>query len=166
MSLFHLAMDGQMAYDGDEMDELFKRLGIQQKSDEGKEWYELEHLIIPRLYDASEAKVWREISRLVSERDVPGYNDQILDTLAQKLGFDIRKDFVIDKPYLQTRTKEQLVAIAKEIGLTQHLSKKKVCEPAKLLTKKKTEMIDFFLKQGFELKGKVPKEIKKQQEEE
>ncbi len=181
MVLRHLMNDGSMFFmEDDNLWALLKRVGIFKKGDDDIErsWDsdELQAELIGRLYDADEKKVWEEIRRQITERDVDRYDDEVLDVLSRKLGFNIRTDFVIDEEYLKTRTKEQLVAIAEEIGLVKYLAQGEamICQalidkPGNMIQRKKSELIDLFLKKDigsrFELKGKVPKEIKKQHEE-
>lgn len=86
-------------------------------------------------------------------------DDEDLEFLTTELKFDLKKDFLIDEPYLQAMTKEQIIALAKEIGLDKYLKKNEICEPGKLLSKPKSMLIAYFFKNGFDLTGKTPKEI-------
>jgi len=75
-------------------------------------------------------------------------DDEDLEFLCGVAGFSVAKDYVIDEAYLQPKTKEQLVALAKEIGIGK-------IDP----DLKKPEIIATILKA--DLKGKVPKDMKK-----
>ena len=79
---------------------------------------------------------------------------------------DVRKEFRIDEDYLKMKTKDQLIDLAKEIGLVVFLQKQKKLGMDKgfdeFARKKKSEMMDLFLTSGFEkTKYPVPKEIAK-----
>lgn len=112
------------------------------------------------LYGLGEKKLV-EISRVVAGELVKmRVNDDDLLFLCAEAGFKVERDYVIDRAFLRPKVKEQLVALAKEIGLDKYLKAKKICEPGELIDRKKRELIDFFLKKGFKLEGKIPKEIK------
>lgn len=146
MVLSHLVHHRAM-YDG----ELLYELGLSKKKDE--DCWDIREKLLPLIIKMDSKKMVKAIRQLVLNEDIHGYGDEELNTMALHLGFDIGKDFVIDEEYLKSRTKEQLVAIAKEIKLKPEIS----------ANMKKTEMIECYLKKGFDLKGKVPKEIQKKE---
>lgn len=155
-----MVLRGLLGYDEDEIREAYKNLGILQKKDAKADWDDLKTWLFERGWGVSEAKIDKEITRLIVEKEIRDYEQEHQDFLARQLGFDIRTDFIIDKEYLEGKVKDGLIAIAKEIGLEKRLERNGVCD--RLGNKKKTELVDFFLKQGFDLKGKVPKEIRKE----
>ncbi len=67
-----------------------------------------------------------------------------------------KPEFEITPEYLETKTKKEIVEIAKEIGLAEYLSEKGVCEPSVLMDRTKAKLINLFFEEGFELKGWVP----------
>jgi len=110
------------------------------------------------VYKLGDAQVQKIIERMLYLK--PGaLEDHNLDFLSTKLGFSMAKDYVITESYLQACTKDQLVALAKEIGLDKYLKERIKDFAPDLTTKKKTELIEYFMKKGFDLKGKVPKEL-------
>ena len=113
---------------------------------------------IPKLYELGDEAIQKFIVKVISKKS-EYLQDDDLEFLSTKLGFNIAKEYVITETYLRARTKDQLITLAKEIGLMKYLEQKKICEM--LGDKKKTELIDFFLKKGFKLEEKVPKEIAK-----
>ncbi|KKN73582.1 hypothetical protein LCGC14_0398980 [marine sediment metagenome] len=148
--------------------DLFKRLGIATKTDQAKALKNASSdTILKRLYTAPEKKTEKEITLLILKKELYDYEDKALDFFAQELGYDIRKDYIISEAYLNTRTKDQLAKLAKEIGLVEFLKKgtviknAKVFDPERIADLKKGEIIKLFLKKGFNLKGKVPADIKK-----
>lgn len=111
---------------------------------------------IDDIYDLGNAQVQKLIERAIFTKP-NDLDDGNLEFLATKLGFNVSKEFVISESYLQALTKDQLITLAGKIGLTKWLEQKKICD--RLGDKKKTELIDLFLKKGFKLEGRVPKEI-------
>lgn len=99
-----------------------------------------------------------EIDRLICRMSALWAKDlgSELDKGAMTFGVNIKKHFMITEDYLKLHTKDQLIALAKEIGLDKHLEKEgnENWEKAKL-----SELKEFFLGSGFDLKGKVPKSI-------
>ena len=85
--------------------------------------------------------------------------DKELKELSDRVKIDIKKEFTIDEEYLNTKTKDQLLKLAKEIGLNTFLQKKD--KKIDMEAEKKSGMIDLFLKRGFALKGVVPKELRR-----
>jgi len=59
--------------------------------------------------------------------------------------------------YLKFHTKDQIIALAKEIGLSRHLEKSGIENWEKA---KKDELIGYFFNNEFDLKGNVPKLMK------
>ena len=118
---------------------------------------------ITKLYEIGDAEVQKIIVKAISKKS-DYLMDEDLKFLSTKLGHNVAKEYVITETYLQAYTKDGLVKLAKEIGLTEYLKKqekntKKTWGPLDLL--KKTTLIDLFLKKGFILKNKVPKEMSK-----
>jgi len=113
---------------------------------------------IPKLYALGDEEVQKLIVKVISKKSEV-LDDEDLEFLCEKLGFSIAKDYVITEAYLQSCTKDQLVALAKEIGLDKYLKERIKDFAPDLATKKKTELIEYFMKKGFDLKGKVPKEL-------
>ena len=64
----------------------------------------------------------------------------------------------ITEEYLKPYTKSALTELAKEIGLDKHLEGKGIDKWDKA---KRPELVNYFLNEGFDLKGKVPKLIQK-----
>jgi len=116
---------------------------------------------IKTLYGFEPVEIQNRISAAFIKLVERTVDDDDLEFLTTELGFDLKKDFLIDRPYLEAMVKDEIVALAKEIGLDKHLKKQGVCEPGKLAAKKKGELIDFFFDAGFDLTGKTPKEVLK-----
>jgi len=114
---------------------------------------------IPKLYDLGDEEVQKLIVKVISKKSEV-LDDKDLQFLCDKLGFSVAKDYTITKSYLQAMTKDHLVALAKEIGLVKHFESKGI-SCAHMDAIKKPQIIGIFLKQGFDLKGKVPKELLK-----
>jgi ParB/RepB/Spo0J family partition protein len=112
---------------------------------------------IPKLYELGDEEVQKLIIKVISKKS-EFLLDNDLEFLSGKLGFNVTKDYMITETYLQAMTKDQLIQLAVEIGLRKYLEEKKDCD--RLGDKKKTELIDLFLKKGFDLKGLIPKEMK------
>lgn len=112
---------------------------------------------IKKLYELGEAEI-NKLTVLVISKKPEVLDDRALKFLSETLGFNIKKNFMITETYLKAHTKDQLVSLAKQIGLDKYLKTKKVCDA--LDGKKKTDLLDYFLKKGFKLEGVVPKEIK------
>ncbi len=77
--------------------------------------------------------------------------DEDLAYMSSYLKKSIDKDWIIDEDYLQPKTKDQLVKLARELKL--------YSGALKLEDKKKSELIKWIL--GNDLKGKIPKEMAK-----
>ncbi len=70
---------------------------------------------IPKLYELGDKEVQKLIVKVISKKsEVLGDNE--LEFLSTKLGFNIVKEYVITETYLQARTKDQLITLAKELG--------------------------------------------------
>jgi len=81
--------------------------------------------------------------------------------VAEYLGIDLAKEFAVDADYLGKKTKAEILAFCKKFGILKHLKAKawlKGADPAKL---KKSELVEFVLKSGVDLVGRVPSEILK-----
>ena len=85
-------------------------------------------------------------------------NDQA-ETLARALSIQLETEFLITEDYLKTFTKEGLIELGAETGCFAYLEGEGKMPQGKLILYKKKELIDLFLKKGFELNGCVPKEI-------
>ena len=65
---------------------------------------------------------------------------------------------VVNEKYLNSKTKAELVDLAKEIELDKYLEENEICKAEDLEKAKKTELVDYFLNRGFNLEEKVIKE--------
>lgn len=113
---------------------------------------------ISKLYELGDEEVQKLIIKVISKKSEV-LNDDDLEFLSGKLGFNIAKDYVITESYLQAMTKDQLGKLAKEIGMIKALEGKNV-DCSDMGTMKKPNIIKIFL-DWKELKGKVPKELAK-----
>jgi ParB/RepB/Spo0J family partition protein len=101
----------------------------------------------------------------ITEFMMKGLRDRqnnLLDVMARHQDVDIEQDFLITEKYLKKKTKAQIMKIAEEIKLLKYLKKIKhvlVRAGNKMPNLPKPKMIAVFFKEGFDLKGKVPKEI-------
>jgi ParB/RepB/Spo0J family partition protein len=82
--------------------------------------------------------------------------------VAQHLGIDLKKEWLITQEYLEKKTKAEMFEYGEKLGILTSAKAKKYLE--KLGKKrfeqlKKGELIDVFLKSGVNLSGKVPDEI-------
>ncbi|MDD5387579.1 MAG: ParB/RepB/Spo0J family partition protein [Sulfuricurvum sp.] len=113
---------------------------------------------LEEIYNLGDAQVQKLIARciFIMPKD---HDDNSLEFISGKLGFTVAKDYVITESYLQAQTKDQLVKLAKEIELDKYLKVRFKGLPCNLDIMKKTELIKQFLKVGFDLVGKVPKEL-------
>lgn len=97
-----------------------------------------------------------DIDRLIST--VSGYwvkhlhNE--LNKASETFGVNLTEHFQITEDYLKPYTKDALVVLAKEIGLDKHLEEKGIEKWDKA---KRSDLQGYFLNEGFDLKGKVPK---------
>ena len=85
--------------------------------------------------------------------------NNLLDVMARHQDVDLHQDFVITEKYLKKKTKAQVMKIAQEIKLLGHLKKKKFPKVDQLDKLPKPKIMAVFFQEGFDLKGKVPKEI-------
>ena len=102
----------------------------------------------------------KDIDRLIAEVSglwVKRLRRELNDASAA-FGVSLREHFVLSEDYLTFHTKDQLVALAKEIGLDKHLE---AGGNEKWDKAKKADMVKSFLESGFDLKGKVPKVLEK-----
>ena len=113
------------------------------------------------LYKLGNKAVLDIINKAIGKLIEKAINNDDLEPLTKEVKFEATKDFVIDEAYLQPKTKDELVALHKEVSLDKFLKAGKYSQYLKFNLLKKNEMIDCFLKKGFDLKGKVPKEITK-----
>ncbi len=81
-----------------------------------------------------------------------------LDHASARFGVDLTEHFTITEEYLKPYTKDGLISLAKEIGLAKFIEDKGI---EKWDTSKRTELVGYFLNEGYDLKGKVPKVLKK-----
>jgi ParB family chromosome partitioning protein len=77
-----------------------------------------------------------------------------LNKASETFGVNLTEHFQITEEYLKPYTKDALVALAKEIGLDKHLKEKGIEKWDKA---KRADLQGYFLNEGFDLKGKVPK---------
>lgn len=82
------------------------------------------------------------------------YSSPILAAIGKDFGVDIKKDFSITEEYLKIKTKDEILLLAKELGI------KEVLEAGKAESNAKKELIALFL-ESKDIKGKVPKEVLK-----
>lgn len=99
------------------------------------------------IYNLGDDKV-----KALIEKCFPGKVENIqvteyLEFLSGKLGFTMAKDYVITKDYLEACTKDELVKLIKELGMSF----------AQEDTTKKDVLVEYILKHA--PKGKVPKEL-------
>lgn len=98
----------------------------------------------------------KEIDRLTNHASslwVKNLSDD-LSKAATEVGVDLTEHFAITEDYLKLHRKDQLITLAKEIKLDKHLKKNGIQKWEKA---KRTELVSYFLNNGFELKGVVPK---------
>lgn len=115
---------------------------------------------LEKLFNVPEKEIDAEIHRIIVDR-LKDRDNNILNVLARYLKFDVAKDFVITESYLKAKTKAQIVEVAEEINLTKYLQKEKDIKQESLVNKPKGQLIALFFETGFDLAGKVPKEIVK-----
>jgi hypothetical protein len=159
--LYHLIKDTAQRPD------LFKELGFLEQTPIGyycaNYWKFLQ-------WDVSQARL-DEMLLEVLKVVFGNYTHSDAEYIAQSLSILPEQEFLITKEYLNTFTKEQLVDLPKEIGLLVFLMNSKQLPEGNLASRKKGEITALFLETGFNLQGKVPKEIvslhvNKEQEEE
>ena len=115
---------------------------------------------VRRLYALGEKQIDKMTDRVVAYNIENLYDDQDLAFMTAELKFSIDKHWTITKEYLDAHTKPLLMDLAKEIGLIKYLEKKEpTCNvPGTLAGYSKTDMVETFLKSGFDLlKCKTPK---------
>jgi ParB/RepB/Spo0J family partition protein len=97
-----------------------------------------------------------DIDRLIAT--VSGYWVRHLEgelrKASQTFGVDLKQHFQITEEYLKPYTKDALIALATEIGLDKHLEGKGIEKWDKA---KRGDIVSYFLNEGFDLRGKVPK---------
>lgn len=81
-----------------------------------------------------------------------------LSKASKTFGVNLNEHFTITEDYLNLHTKDQLINLTNEIGLNKHLEK---TDNKKWEKGKRTELISYFLNNGFDLKGKIPKSLSK-----
>lgn len=118
-----------------------------------------ENYQVPYLYGLSD-DLLKKLLLVAYMRKIELLADEELECLSSAHGFDIAKDYVITEEYLQAMTKSDLVALAKETGISS------IPEIGVLISTgstKRAELLRAFLKtapeKGFDFKGKVPKEL-------
>ena len=97
-----------------------------------------------------------EIDRLISKASgmwVKHLHEELLKA-SVTFGVNLKEHFTITDEYLKPYTKDALIALAKEIKLDKHLEKKGIEKWDKA---KRSDMVSYFLNEGFDLKGNVPK---------
>jgi ParB family chromosome partitioning protein len=138
---------------GDAIDEILPKTAI-RKVDYGSN-----DTSVKLIHALGQKEIDLAIKKAARQFAVTCLNDKDLEFTCAALGTSLAKDFVIDREYLQPKTKDQLVQLAKEIGLDKYLNSLPEVRASKLIDEKKSDLIDLFLTIGFDLKGKVPKEI-------
>jgi len=101
-----------------------------------------------------------EIDRLIAKASgmwVKHLHDELSEA-SETFGVNLTEHFTITEEYLKPYTKLALIELAKEIGLSKHLEESGIEKWEKA---KRTELVDYFLNKGFDLKGKVPKLMQK-----
>jgi ParB family chromosome partitioning protein len=103
----------------------------------------------------SEWKPEKQVKYLIRflNEQVKHYSSPVLTAIGKDFGVDIKKDFYITEEYLNIKTKEEVLSLAKELGI------KEVIEAGKTESTAKKELIAIFLKSN--IKGKIPKEVLK-----
>jgi len=101
-----------------------------------------------------------EIDRLISKASglwVKHLHDE-LPKASVTFGVNLTEHFIITEEYLKPYTKSALIDLAKEIKLDKHLKDNGIDKWDKA---KRPEVVGYFLNEGFDLKGKVPKVMQK-----
>lgn len=101
------------------------------------------------IYKLGDEKVKQMIERLLFLKPGDIDDNEQLEFLAGKLGFSMAKDYVITKEYLEACTKDELVKLIKELGISF----------AQEGTATKKVLVEYVFKNA--PKGKVPKEVVK-----
>jgi len=110
----------------------------------GKSWGDC--WTITQLYELGDQKVQELICRVILERS-KALADDDLEFLCESLGFSMAKDYAITKEYLEACTKDELVKLIKELGMS---FAQEASAPKKVL-------VEYVFKNA--PKGKVPKEL-------
>jgi ParB/RepB/Spo0J family partition protein len=129
--------------------EVLKELGISKNYDDI-------FAAIMKQDEASIDKLITKVATLHLSEISPGE----LSKASECFGVSMQKHFVITEDYLSFHTKQQLIDLAKEIGLHEYLIDK---GKAEWFNGKKPDLISCFFKEGFNLQGKVPKVILKKE---
>lgn len=103
----------------------------------------------------SEWKPEKQVKYLIRflNEEIKHYSSPVLTAIGKDFGVDIKKDFSITEEYLNIKTKDEILSLAKELGI------KEVLEASKTESTAKKELIALFLKSN--VKGKIPKEVLK-----
>jgi len=105
---------------------------------------------LEEIYELGDDKVKVLIAKALKNMpEFTMYDDRDLDFIAAKLGFSMAKDYVITKEYLEACTKDELVKLIKEFGISF----------AQEGTAPKKVLVEYIFKNA--PKGKVPKELLK-----
>lgn len=116
------------------------------------------NVTLAEVYKASENKL-PDLFRKAGLELLDGADPEDIDFLKSKYKIELKKEFEITKEYLDDMDKEQMVALSKEIGLDEFLQTKKKLDPKKMYAGKAEQLQKLFLESGYDLTGKVPKEI-------
>lgn len=115
-----------------------------------------------KIYEMGEKKI-DELIGALSEKKAELKDDGDMNFIIKTLGLKLEKELVITREYLEVHNTEQLVKIAKEIGLVDFY--KNLGTPAEVMKKMagtpKKELVELFFHKSFDLKGRVPKEMLK-----
>jgi len=94
-----------------------------------------------------------EIILKVALASVRHTESEVLLLMAPEAGVDLNKSLVVDKKYLDTKTKAELVKLAKTLGI----NARSTTSGQPLDQMSKPEMLDEIMK--YDLTGKLPKDI-------
>ncbi|MFC1591638.1 hypothetical protein ACFL43_03840, partial [Thermodesulfobacteriota bacterium] len=146
MVLFSLISEGQNWNDHDKREfteELIKKENL------GGKW---EMVNYSKVLALDENEIDRITASMASQW-IKNLNDEIKEA-SETFGVNLQEHFTITEDYLKLHTKDQLLNLAKEIKLHKHLRDKGTDNWEKA---KRDDLIGYFLNEGFELKGVVPK---------
>lgn len=153
LALYALLKEGTENFNNDDLrhnvQDYAKKFRLNDE-DPNEEWFG--NISFKQINELSEEQIDEHMRR------VPAFwSNAIFDELphvGKTFGLDLETHFIITEDYLKMHTKDQLISLAKEIGLDAHLEEQGIGSWNKM---KKTEMMDFFLNSGFDLTGKVPR---------
>jgi hypothetical protein len=148
MTLFALLMEGN---DWNDKAKREIALSIIREADLGNGG-PVETLSFSKILALDESEIDRHIAA-ASGMWVKYLRDELSEA-SETFGVNLQEHFQITEEYLKPYTKGALIEFAKEIGLDKHLDKKGIENWEKA---KRGDIVSYFLNEGFDLKGKVPK---------